>query len=61
MRPLCSDSGYPAVWNFGLGGRLDAKIVVRVEDDDGRGVDAWLSLSEDRAAPTVRLGGTDSD
>ena len=18
MRPLCSDSGYPAVWNFGL-------------------------------------------
>ena len=26
-----------------------------------RGVDAWLSLSEDRAAPTVRLGGTDSD
>ena len=21
MRPLCSDSGYPAVWNFGLGKR----------------------------------------
>ena len=34
---------------------------VRVEDDDGRGVDAWLSLSEGRAAPTVRLGGSDSD
>ena len=34
---------------------------VRVEDDDGRGVDAWLSLSEGRAAPTVRLGGPDSD
>lgn len=34
---------------------------VRVEDDDGRGVDAWLSLSEGRAAPTVRLGNPDSD
>ena len=22
MRPLCSDSGYPAVWNFGLNAHL---------------------------------------
>lgn len=54
------------VWLMCAGpGRMRIRVAVvddvRVEDDDGRGVDAWLSLSEGREAPTVRLGGPDSD
>ena len=44
MRPLCSDSGYPAVWNFGL---EDVPCLVKV------------SIRTGEVIPVVRHGKDD--